>query len=91
MRASASDSSALKAAHCSSVAAASAAAAAGESCTPSTPRIVDSRGNNVFDKDYTQVGFNGLYQVDLNDDTISVYDAFLGAPRTWGATLRMRY
>ncbi|MET0293880.1 MAG: TonB-dependent receptor, partial [Phenylobacterium sp.] len=47
--------------------------------------------NNLFDEDYIQVGFNGLYQVDLNDDSISTYDAFLGAPRTWGATLRFRY
>ncbi len=38
-----------------------------------------------------QVGFNGPYQVDENNDSVSVYDAFLGAPRTYGATLRMRY
>ncbi len=47
--------------------------------------------NNLFDKDYLQVGFNGPFQVDENNDAISVYDAFLGAPRTFGATLRMRY
>ena len=44
-----------------------------------------------FDKDYLQVGFNGPFQVDENNDAISVYDAFLGAPRTYGVTLRMRY
>ena len=48
-------------------------------------------GNNLFDKDYIQVGFTGPYQADLNNDAVSVYDAFLGAPRTFGATLRMKY
>lgn len=47
--------------------------------------------NNLFDKDYVQVGFNGPFQVDENNDAISVYDAFLGAPRTYGVTLRLRY
>ena len=34
------------------------------------------------------MGFNGPCQVDLTNDAISVYDAFLGAPRAVGATLR---
>jgi outer membrane receptor protein involved in Fe transport len=48
-------------------------------------------GNNLFNKKYLQVGFNGPYQVDENNDAVSVYDAFLGAPRTYGATLRFKY
>jgi len=47
--------------------------------------------NNLFDKDYIQVGFNGPFQVDENNDAVSVYDAFLGAPRTYGVTLRLKY
>ena len=47
--------------------------------------------NNLFNKDYIQVGFNGPYQVDENNDNVSVYDAFLGAPRTYGMTLRLKY
>ncbi|MFZ5718110.1 MAG: TonB-dependent receptor [Pseudomonadota bacterium] len=52
---------------------------------------VELWGNNLFDKDYVQVGFNGPFQVDEANDSVSVYDAFLGAPRTYGVTLRMRY
>jgi outer membrane receptor protein involved in Fe transport len=48
-------------------------------------------GQNLFDKDYLQVGFNGPFQVDENNDAISVYNAFLGAPRTLGATVRFRH
>jgi len=46
---------------------------------------------NLFNKDYLQVGFNGPFQVDENNDAVSVYDSFLGAPRTFGATLRLKY
>ncbi len=46
---------------------------------------------NLFDEDYLQVGFNGPFQVDENNDSISVYNAFLGAPRTYGVTLRVNY
>jgi len=53
--------------------------------------IVELWSNNLFDKDYVQVGFNGPFQVDENNDNISVYDAFLGAPRTYGVTLRLKY
>ncbi|WP_374470499.1 TonB-dependent receptor [Phenylobacterium sp.] len=52
---------------------------------------VELWANNLFDKDYLQVGFNGPYQVDENNDAVSVYNAFLGAPRTVGATLRFKY
>jgi iron complex outermembrane receptor protein len=52
---------------------------------------VELWANNLFDEDYVQVGFNGPYQVDENNDAVSVYNAFLGAPRTVGATLRLRY
>ncbi|WP_334163115.1 TonB-dependent receptor [Phenylobacterium sp.] len=52
---------------------------------------VELWANNLFDKDYLQVGFNGPYQVDENNDAVSVYDTFLGAPRTVGATLRLKY
>ena len=54
--------------------------------------------NNLFDKDYIQVAFNGPFQVDTTnpyskvaDDNISTYDAFLGAPRTVGVTLRSKF
>ncbi|WP_309091869.1 TonB-dependent receptor [Phenylobacterium sp.] len=52
---------------------------------------VELWANNLFDKNYLQVGFNGPYQVDEANDAISVYNAFLGAPRTVGATLRFKY
>ncbi|MDP3174536.1 MAG: TonB-dependent receptor [Phenylobacterium sp.] len=45
---------------------------------------------NLFDQDYLQVGFNGPYQYN-DSDAIAVYDAFLGAPRTYGVTLRLRH
>ncbi|MDP3491630.1 MAG: TonB-dependent receptor [Hyphomonadaceae bacterium] len=48
-------------------------------------------GQNLFDEDYLQVGFNGPFQVDENNDSISVYNAFLSAPRTYGVTLRTSY
>jgi len=37
------------------------------------------------------VGFNGPFQVDENNDAVSTYNAFLGQPRTYGLTLRVRY
>lgn len=46
---------------------------------------------NLTDQDYLQVGFNGPFQVDENNDSISVYNAFLGAPRTYGMTLRTKF
>jgi len=58
-------------------------------------------GQNLFDEEYTQVGFNGFLQgssglsatnATYNPalDTIT-YDAFLGAPRTYGMTLRAKF
>ncbi|RAK52865.1 TonB-dependent receptor [Phenylobacterium deserti] len=52
---------------------------------------VELWGQNLTNEDYLQVGFNGPFQVDENNDNVSVYNGFLGAPRTYGVTLRMRY
>ncbi|RYF95756.1 MAG: TonB-dependent receptor [Caulobacteraceae bacterium] len=59
---------------------------------------VELFANNLFDQDYIQVAFNGPFQVDTTnpynkaaDDNISTYDAFLGAPRTVGVTLRSKF
>ena len=52
---------------------------------------VELWANNLFDKEYLQVGFNGPFQVDEANDSISVYNAFLGAPRTYGVTLRGKF
>jgi outer membrane receptor protein involved in Fe transport len=52
---------------------------------------VEFWANNLFDKDYFQVGFSGPFQTDDTNDAVSVYDAFLGAPRTYGVTLRLKY
>ncbi|MBU4436191.1 MAG: TonB-dependent receptor, partial [Alphaproteobacteria bacterium] len=58
-------------------------------------------GQNILDEQYTQVGFNGFLQGSSGlsatnptyvpaKDTIT-YDAFLGAPRTYGVTLRAKF
>jgi len=58
-------------------------------------------GQNLFDEEYEQVAFNGFLQGSSGlsatnatyvpaNDTIT-YDAFLGAPRTYGLTLRAKY
>ena len=52
---------------------------------------VELWGQNLTDEDYLQVAFNGPFQVDEANDDISVYNAFLGAPRTYGITLRTRW
>ena len=52
---------------------------------------VELWANNLFDKNYYQVAFNGPFQTDDANDAVSVYDAFLGAPRTYGVTLRVKY
>ena len=39
---------------------------------------------NLLDEDYIQVGFDGPFQP-------GSFNAFLGAPRQWGVTLRARY
>ena len=50
--------------------------------------------DNLFNTDYLQVGFNGPLQVASGPQSVSdpqsVYDAFLGAPRTYGLTLRAK-
>jgi outer membrane receptor protein involved in Fe transport len=59
---------------------------------------------NLTDEEYTQVAFNGFLQGAAFQSTVQpngtfynpagdtlTYDAFLGAPRTYGATLRVRY
>lgn len=62
---------------------------------------VELWGQNLFDEEYTQVGFNGFLQGSSGlsatnatyvpaNDTIT-YDAFLGAPRTYGMTLRAKF
>ena len=51
-------------------------------------------GENILDTDYIQVGFNGPFPVASGapavSDPQSVYNAFLGAPRTFGLTLRTK-
>ncbi len=62
---------------------------------------VELWSQNLLDEEYTQVGFNGFLQGGTTlsaanatyvpaGDTIT-YDAFLGAPRTFGMTLRARF
>ncbi|CAN5317068.1 TonB-dependent receptor [soil metagenome] len=62
---------------------------------------VELWGQNLFDEKYTQVGFNGTLQGSSGitpastayipaNDTIT-YNAFLGAPRTYGMTLRAKF
>lgn len=53
--------------------------------------MLEAWAQNLTDEEYYQVGFNGPFQVDENNDSISVYNAFLGAPRTYGLTLRLKY
>ncbi|CAN5404990.1 TonB-dependent receptor [soil metagenome] len=53
--------------------------------------MLEAWAQNLTDEEYLQVGFNGPFQVDENNDAISVYNAFLGAPRTYGLTLRLTY
>jgi iron complex outermembrane receptor protein len=59
--------------------------------SPDERWTVELWGQNLTDEDYLQVAFNGPFQVDETNDAISVYDAFLGAPRTYGITLRSRF
>ena len=49
---------------------------------------------NLFDQDYVQVGFDGPLQAlgtPEPGNPKNTYDAFLGAPRMYGATLRFRF
>ncbi|WP_368564451.1 TonB-dependent receptor [Pseudoxanthomonas sp. UTMC 1351] len=48
---------------------------------------------NLFDEDYAQVGFDGPLQnvSPAPGNPFNTYNAFLGAPRMYGMTLRVRY
>ena len=50
-------------------------------------------GTNLTDTDYVQVGFDGPLQnvSPLPGNPFNTYNAFLGAPRMYGVTLRVRY
>lgn len=51
-------------------------------------------GMNIFDQDYVQVAFDGPLQAPgapTPGDPLNTYNAFLGAPATYGATLRFRF
>lgn len=51
-------------------------------------------GQNLFDENYVQVGFDGPLQTDAAGtpgDPRNTYNAFLGAPRTYGVTFRVKY
>ena len=51
-------------------------------------------GQNLFDENYVQVGFDGPLQTDAAGtpgDPRNTYNAFLGAPRTYGMTFRVKY
>jgi outer membrane receptor protein involved in Fe transport len=47
-------------------------------------------GENLFDKNYKQVAFDSGYQ-NVPSNATGVLDAFLGAPRTFGVTVRAKY
>ncbi len=50
-------------------------------------------GLNIFDEEYVQVGFDGPLQTasPTPNDPRNTYNAFLGAPRTYGMTFRIQY
>ena len=50
-------------------------------------------GTNLTDEDYVQVGFDGPLQGLFPDpnNPLNTFNAFLGAPRMYGMTLRVRY
>ncbi len=51
---------------------------------------VEVFAENLFDKDYKQVAFDSGFQ-NAPTNAKGVLDAFLGAPRTFGVTLRAKY
>ena len=51
---------------------------------------VELWAENLLDKDYKQVAFDSGYQ-NVPSNATGVLDAFLGAPRTFGVTLRAKY
>ena len=55
---------------------------------------VEFWAQNLFDEDYVQVGFDGPLQTNAlgtPGDPRNTYNAFLGAPRTYGMTFRVKY
>ena len=54
---------------------------------------VELWGLNILDQEYVQVGFDGPLQnvSPVPGNPFNTFDAFLGAPRMYGATLRVRY
>ena len=65
---------------------------------------VELWGQNITDEEYTQVAFNAPLQGSAFQTTVQpngtfynpaldtqTYNAFLGNPRTYGATLRFKY
>ena len=54
---------------------------------------VELWAQNLTDKDYVQVGFDAPLQnvSPLPGNAFNSFNAFLGAPRTYGATFRVRY
>jgi iron complex outermembrane recepter protein len=56
--------------------------------------MVELWGLNVFDEEYVQVGFDGPLQAvgsPSPGDPLNTYNAFLGAPATYGITFRFAY
>jgi outer membrane receptor protein involved in Fe transport len=56
--------------------------------------MVELWGLNIFDEDYVQVGFDGPLQAvgtPRPGDPLNTYNAFLGAPATYGVTFRFSY
>ena len=51
---------------------------------------VELWGENLFNKDYKQVAFDSGFQ-NAPSNAKGVLDAFLGAPRTFGVTVRAKY
>ena len=58
---------------------------------PRTDRwAVELWADNLLDKNYKQVAFNSGFQNAPTNET-GVLNAFLGAPRTFGVTIRAKY
>jgi iron complex outermembrane recepter protein len=56
--------------------------------------MVELWGLNIFDEEYVQVGFDGPLQAvgsPSPGDPLNTYNAFLGAPATYGVTFRFSY
>lgn len=56
--------------------------------------MVELWATNLTDEEYVQVGFDGPLQAvgsPQPGDPLNTYNAFLGAPRMYGMTLRLRY